>query len=415
MLQTSISSGEFFYQLLFIIGSIGLAWFLSRMVFSNTKTQASKDDTVQERKAFKVLAAIQTLSVPILTFLFLSMSAHYGEQLLKQSWLITIAIFFASLVMINGFISYMVKGSVATKAVQWCTITVLLLHMLGLLSSLTAILESIAISVGDKSISAYDIVKVLIFGALLFWVGGVSKKAGTNAINNQPSLDLRTKEVATKLYEIVLFVVISLAFLQIIGINITTLAVFGGAVGLGLGFGLQSIASNFISGLIILLDRSISLGDYVELEEGKEGLVREIKLRAITLETFDGKDIVVPNEKFISSTFTNWTHKDKKQRYRVDFSVAYDSDIHKLVPLIKEVVASHPTVISGEHLPIEEQPDCEIASFGDSGINMFVEFWMEGIDDGKNRVGGDLLLMILDTLRQHGFVIPFPQREVRML
>ncbi len=190
---------------------------------------------------------------------------------------------------------------------------------------------------------------------------------------------------------------------------------FGGALGVGIGFGLQAIASNFISGIIILLDRSVSIGDFVEIEDGRSGVVRQLSLRSTTLETFDGKDIVVPNEKFIVEPFTNWTHKDKNQRYRVDFSVAYRTDIRKLVDVIKEVVARHPQVISGEDIPIEERPDCEIDSFGDSGVNMFVEFWMEGIDDGENRVGGDLLLDIFEAMREHGFEIPFPQREVRVL
>ncbi len=138
-------------------------------------------------------------------------------------------------------------------------------------------------------------------------------------------------------------------------------------------------------------------------------------MRSTTLETFDGKDIMVPNEKFITESFTNWTHNNSKQRYRVDFSVAYHTNVRQMVEIIKEVVASHEQVISGDHIPIEERPDCEIDSFGDSGINMFVEFWMYGIDDGKNRVGGDLLLMILEALQAHGYEIPFPQREVRIL
>jgi len=124
---------------------------------------------------------------------------------------------------------------------------------------------------------------------------------------------------------------------------------------------------------------------------------------------------MVPNEMFITGTFVNWTHKNEKQRYRVDFSVAYNTDIRKLVEVIKEAVATHPQVLSGEEYPIEERPDCEINSFGDSGVNMFVEFWIEAIDDGKNRVGGDLLLIIYETMRDHGFTIPFPQREVRIL
>jgi small-conductance mechanosensitive channel len=159
----------------------------------------------------------------------------------------------------------------------------------------------------------------------------------------------------------------------------------------------------------------VSVADYIQLADGRTGIVRELNMRSTTLETFDGKDVMVPNEKFIVESFTNWTHKNHKQRYRVDFSVAYHSDIRALIEIIRRVVASHPQVISGDDVPLEERPDCEIDSFGDSGINMFVEFWMDGIDDGRNRVGGDLLLMILEALQEHGFEIPFPQREVRVL
>ena len=121
------------------------------------------------------------------------------------------------------------------------------------------------------------------------------------------------------------------------GVNLTALAVFGGAVGVGLGLGLQSIASNFISGIIILLDKSLTIGDFVELEDGKKGFVREFKMRHAVLETYDGKDILVPNEIFISSLLINWTHKDPKQRYRIDFSVAYSTDVRAMVEIIKDV------------------------------------------------------------------------------
>lgn len=287
--------------------------------------------------------------------------------------------------------------------------------LLGFLDGAIATLERASITVGTVDISAYDAVRVAVFGSLLFWIGRLSSRTGRGLINRQTRLDRRTRELASKLLEVTIFLVIALLLLQIIGVDLTALAVFGGALGVGIGFGLQAIAANLISGIIIQLDRSVSIGDYLELEDGRAGVVRELNMRSTTLETFDGKDIVVPNEKLIVETFTNWTHKDKRQRYRVDFSVAYHSDIRKLVEIIKQVVASHPRVFSGEDVVFEERPDCEIDSFGDSGINMFVEFWMEGIDDGKNRVGGDLLLMILEALQEHGFEIPFPQREVRML
>ena len=187
------------------------------------------------------------------------------------------------------------------------------------------------------------------------------------------------------------------------------------AATVGLGFGLQQIASNFISGIIILLDRSISIGDYIQLEDGRAGRLRELTMRSATLETFDGKDIMVPNEKFITTAFTNWTHYNKKQRYSLTFQVAYKTDLEAMFPIIRDVVASHPKVLSGDDLPVEETPDVEIKDFGDSGINILVEFWMEGIDDGENRVGADLLLMIWTVLRENGIEIPFPQREVKVL
>jgi len=178
---------------------------------------------------------------------------------------------------------------------------------------------------------------------------------------------------------------------------------------------LQAIASNFISGIILLLDRSLVIGDYIELEDGRSGAVRELSMRCATLETYDGKDIVVPNETFITSSFTNWTHKNKKQRYSLTFQVAYKTDLHKLFPLLREAVASHPMVISGSDAPIEELPDAEISGFGDSGVDILVEYWMEGIDEGENRVGADLMLIIWDVLKEHVVEIPFPQREIKIL
>jgi small-conductance mechanosensitive channel len=276
-------------------------------------------------------------------------------------------------------------------------------------------LQSLAFNFGSLSISLYDIIRVCLVGLFVIIIARIINNYGKGIIKRQKRLDVRTKEVLTKVYEVVIFCIVALMLLNILGINLTTLAVFGGAVGVGLGLGLQSIASNFISGIIILLDNSITIDDYIEINADQKGFVREFRMRYTVLETYDGKDIVVPNETFISSTFINWSHKDPKQRYRVDFSVAYDTDVRAMVELIKEAVGAHPQVINGEKYPIEERPDCEIDSFGDSGINMFVEFWILGIDDGKNRVGGDLNLIILETLKNNGIEIPFPQREVKII
>jgi small-conductance mechanosensitive channel len=345
----------------------------------------------------------------------LSLAVQLSQNFLGESWLMRAALVLAMMVVYRSIVRDYVKNEFIIFVFRWVGQPLLLLHLLNVLEPIIAVLEAMQLTVGNIQISVYGIIRVILFGSLLFWLGRVSSSTGQEIIRRQPKLDFRTKEVAAKLLEVAIFVVIFLLLLQVMGVNLTALAVFGGALGVGLGFGLQAIASNFISGIIILLDRSIALDDYIELEDGRAGVVRELTLRSTTLETYDGKDIMVPNEKFVTESFTNWTHKNKKQRYRVDFSVAYDSDIRKLVEIIKETVASHEQVISGEDIAFEERPDCEIDSFGDSGVKMFVEFWMIGIDDGKNRVGGDLLLMIFEAMRDNGFQIPFPQREVRVL
>lgn len=352
---------------------------------------------------------------PLIAILLLQISTKAGENLEYSPWLIQTALSIAVLLFFNSIIQAFVTHRFTASLFRWIGLPMLFLHLVGLLPSLISALEEISLSVGNVNISAYGVLRVLVFGGFLFWLGRVSNSFGKAVIKRQINLDIPTKEVFSKLFEVTLFCIIALLLLNVMGINLTTLAVFGGAVGVGLGLGLQSIASNFISGIIILLDRSLTVGDFVELDDGQKGFVREFKMRYTVLETYDGKDILVPNEKFISSLLINWTHKDPKQRYRVDFSVPYATDIRSMVEFIKVAVAEHSQVISGPDVPFEERPDCEIDSFGDSGVNMFVEFWMIGVDDGKNRVGGDLMLTILETLKENGIEIPFPQREVRVL
>ena len=406
---------ETYTQLALVLLIYGIAFLVAKRVRHYVPALALSPAGDASSPLRRLTGELGKLLFPVLTILTLSVATEFSKTLLGQSWLVRTAMTIAMMLLLIAVIRRHVRSEFVAFVFRWIGLPLLFLHMLGALGPLIAVLDSVSATVGNIEVSVYDVGRVTLFGSILFWLGRMSARTGQEIIRRQDKLDFRTREVAAKMFEVATFVVIFLLLLQVMGINLTALAVFGGAVGVGLGFGLQAIASNFISGIIILLDRSISVDDYIELADGRTGIVRELTLRSTTLETFDGKDVMVPNEKFITETFTNWTHKNKKQRYRVDFSVAYNSDVRKLVGIIKGVVASHPQVISGEDVPYEDRPDCEISSFGDSGINMFVEFWMVGIDDGKNRVGGDLLLLILEAMQEHGFEIPFPQREVRVI
>jgi len=412
--EDALSTPHTYFQLLTVAVIYLIAFLIASKVRSSIKFM---QETPNEgtHPFITLVYRIGELIFPLLALILLMMSAGFSEAMAYSPWLIKTAYAIAVMLFFYALVTAFVVNHIASSLFKWIGLPIIFLKLVGLLPALIEVLRDASMEVGNINITAYGVVRVLIFGSFLFWLGRASNNFGKSVIKRQESLDVPTREVFSKLFEVTLFCIIALLLLNVMGINLTTLAVFGGALGVGLGLGLQTIASNFISGIIILIDKSLTVGDFVEMDDGQKGFVREFRMRYTILETYDGKDILVPNEKFISSLMINWTHKDPKQRYRVDFSVPYSTNIREMVEFIKEAVAEHPQVISGLDVPYEERPDCEIDSFGDSGINMFVEFWIEGIDDGKNRVGGDLLLTIFETLKAHSIDIPFPQREVRVL
>ena len=362
-----------------------------------------------------MLYRTRNLVSPALNILLLGVAIEVCVASVGQSWLVRIVQSVAVVAFFYRIISGFVGNSLVSGLFTWIVIPLATLRVFGWLDEVSAWLDAVSLDVGTIRISLLSLGRTFVAGGVLFWLGSILNTFGKEAIRNRHALDVGTREMIIKLFQIGLYVSIFLLLLGAMGINLTALAVFGGALGVGLGFGLQKIAANFVSGLIILFDRSITPGDYIEFEDGHSGTLRELNMRSATLETFDGKDIIVPNEQFITLPFVNWTHNNKKQRYSLEFSVAYKTDLHTMLRLVREAVASHPKVLSGPELPIEERPDAEISSFGDSGVNILVEFWMLGIDDGENRVGADLLLMIWDVLKENDIEIPFPQRDVRIV
>jgi len=410
-----MTAPEFFVQLGFILIAVVTALTLALLLRRRSELLRKPPSSGPLLQLRKFIYQSNELLFPFLNIIALTISAELSDLVAHQSWLVRIAESVAVIFLIYSVLTRFIKSPMIRTLIKWIVIPIALLQIFGWLDDVTVYLDSLKVEIGNIKFSAYGIARVAIFGLFLFWIGRVSSMTGQKIIRSQQEFDAGTRELFAKLLQVGIFFVIFLLLLQIMGINLTTLAVFGGALGVGLGFGLQSIASNFISGIIILMDRSLTVGDYVELEDGHVGTIREMNMRSTTLETFDGKDVMVPNERFITTQFINWTHKNKKQRYDITFTVAYDTDIRELLNLVRNVVASHPQVLSGADYAIEEQPDAEIKAFGDSGIVILVEFWMEDIDDGKNRVGADLLLMIWELLRENGIDIPYPQREVRIL
>ena len=282
------------------------------------------------------------------------------------------------------------------------------LYALGILDDVILVLSETVVSLGNISFSALALVRGIIAGSLLFWLGQWSNSQSASYIHQQP-MRPAIRQLSAKAAEFAIFGIAFLLLMNIMGIDLGTLAVLGGAIGVGLGFGLQKIASNFISGVILLLEGQATVGDYVELDGGEAGTIIKMTARATFLETFDGRWIVVPNEDFITTRVTNYSDSGSANRLEVPFSVSYDTDINLIPDMIEAAVAKHPGVLSEP-----EKPDCELRGFGDSGIDFAVEFWVEGIDDGKNKFSSDVLFLIWNALKENNIEIPYPHRVVEI-
>jgi len=396
------------------IGAVILAWIVAKFAakFLRARIPFFQAEPKKGRFHFMLIwiYRLRELLFPLALVVALAIAIPVLGATTGSSWLARLAQGLALVLVLYNAVKLLVPSEGLRKIVNVVVLPSALLIVFGKFDDFTLLLDSLALELGNIRLSALFLIKAAIFGAMLFWLGRQSNAAGQTAIRKQKSLDLGMQELVSKLFQIVLFIVIGIVFLQVLGIDLTALAVLGGAIGVGLGFGLQQIASNFISGMIILFERSLTIGDFIEMEDGKQGILKEINMRSTTLETFDGKEIMVPNEKFITTAFINWTRDDPRQRYEVQFQVAYDTDIEKIPDLINKAVAQHPQVLD------EPEPvDTELRGFGDSGVNFAVEFWADGIDDGKNRFSSDVLFIVWRALKDAEIRIPFPQREVRVI
>jgi len=404
-------SPEFYVQ----CGMVGAALFVAWVIAGLLRRRLPQGEFTDASRWIRLLAASRPILFPVIAAATLGAAASIADAFFEQAAVLRVAQGFAIVAVIYvASRSYLSRG-VERAYVKWIVIPVAVLYVVGWLPGVIDYLESVTFVAGNISLSLYALARVVVFGSLLFWMGRRSNTAGQRMIREHPDIERDASEVFAKLFEIGIYILTFFLLLQVMGISLTALAVFGGALGVGLGFGLQAIASNFVSGMIILLDRSLKVGDHIELEDGRAGSIRALTMRSAILQTFDGKDVVVPNETFVTQSFTNWTHDDARQRYGFEFQVAYDTDIERLCDLVRNEVATHPQVLAGTDEEPELAPDAEISDFADSGIAILVEFWMEGIDDGRNRVDADLKMMVWKLLKQQGIQMPFPQREVRVL
>ncbi|MGE0355471.1 MAG: mechanosensitive ion channel family protein [Burkholderiales bacterium] len=282
------------------------------------------------------------------------------------------------------------------------------LHLTGLLPEAADALESIGFTAGTQRISLLlvmqGLVSVAVTLAISLWVANLVEAR----VLATERLELSTRVVVAKLVRAAAFLLAVLVALPLVGIDITALSVFGGALGVGLGFGLQKIASNYVSGFIILLDRSIRIGDFVAVDN-RQGVVKAIASRYTVIRSLDGTESIVPNETMITQSVTNHSYSDRKVLVRVKVGVGYASDIDRVFELLLEAAGRQPRVLA------DPAPAAWIAALGDNGVEIELGVWIADPDQGQLGLRGAILKDALRAFRAEGIEIPFPQRDIRMV
>ena len=292
---------------------------------------------------------------------------------------------------------------------RYVLLPVAALYAVGLLDDITTRLDATIIALGNIQFSVMALIRGVIAGSLLFWMGGWSNRQSAGYIKAQEAIRPATRQLAVKAAEIAIFGTAFLLLMSIMGIDLTALAVLGGALGVGIGLGLQQIAANFVSGVILLLEGQTTVGDYVELDGGEKGTIVRMTARSCILETFDGKWIVVPNEHFVTTRVVNYSDQGSANRYEALFSVSYDTDINRVPAIIDAAVAALPFVLQSP-----DGPDCELRGFGESAVDFAVEYWAAGLDDGKNKYSSPVLFAIWNALKAEGIEMPYPHRVIEI-
>lgn len=315
---------------------------------------------------------------------------------IATAWLV---IFFVMRLVVNRFLRRIASWA------AWIWVTLLLLDLTG---PVGAFLDSLSISFGDMRLSALAVLKAaVVLGLMIAGARALSRVISARLALNE-DISPTTRVLTAKLLQIVLFGLAIVVGLRAVGFDLTGLAVFSGAIGLGLGFGLQKVVSNLVSRVIILLDKSIKPGDVISLGD-TFGWIEQLGARYVSVVTRDGKEYLIPNEDLVTGQVVNWSHTNEFVRLDLTFGTSYEDDPHKVSALAIAAVQTVERVLS--HKPAV----CWITGFGESSVDYVLRFWIDDAADGLTNVRGQVYLALWDAFKAQGVTLPFPQREVRLL
>lgn len=401
-LWSLVDGPEDWWQWVIILGCLMLAS-ITRItihkIFAKTET---KFEQVIIRHA-RARKGIRSLPILFCLYLWIFQSTLYPMGV-PCAYIYSVAALVSAYCLYKLAVSFS-TGKIMPKLLGFGILVIFALAQLDWLEPLKAALTSIHFNVGDIRVDIYKIGSAIIALFILLWLVGMINNLIDRVVHTREEIPPSMRVLIGKTTRLLLYTSAFLITLMVAGIPLGGLAVFSGALGLGLGFGLQKVISNLVSGVIILLDKSIKPGDVIEIN-GTYGWINTLRTRYVSVLTRDRKEILIPNEDFITNNVVNWSFSDTNVRIRANMGVSYDTDVELAIQACTSAAANIPRVLKNP------APKCLLIGFGDSSIDLQVRFWINDANEGVANVRSQVLLEIWKSFREKGIDIPFPQREI---
>jgi small-conductance mechanosensitive channel len=402
-----LSDPAILYQLVIIAVLFLPAWLLSLRV--ETKLEARARLIKGKRGLLRVIVAFLRRMEWLFFSLFLGF-AYLATTI--AGWPATNQLIYAAMLLSGAWllvnvVSNVIRSRLVGRTFTWAAWIYVAAAILGITDDIVNFLGTRTFGFGEEYTVLVLIKGIFLFGGLLwgsYILGSFFERRISRVDELTPSLRVLTGKIV-RISLIILAVLIAISMLDI---DLTALTLLSGAVGVGLGFGLQKVVSNFISGIIILMDQSIKPGDTITLGE-TFGWIRELRARFVSVVTRDGREFLIPNEDFITTQVINWSFSDRFVRLDVEFGVSYNSDPHQVSKLAIEAAGSVPRVSASGKPPV-----CWLTGFGESSLEFLLRFWIDDPQQGLTNVRGQVLLAVWDSFKEHGIRIPYPHRELIM-
>ena len=408
-LQSVATPGWRQNQILILIGLVLVAWLLHRV------SGRVLENWVRSREGWKKWHLRMVVQIKrrfgLMWFALMAGAVYLVMQNItwpSRSYLIGLAATLAVVWVGIAFAARLVRNRFMRRLVTWALWIYATFYFLNIADEVSAFLDRIAIDFGDFHLSVLTIITAAVVIGAFFTIARLISTTTSASIRKNEDISPSMQVLAVKGVQVVLYGFAFFMGVKAVGIDLTGLAVLSGAIGVGLGFGLQKVVSNLVSGVIILIDKSIKPGDVISLGD-TFGWIQTLGARYASVVTRDGKEYLIPNEDLITGQVVNWSHSNDFVRLDIYFGTAYGDDPHIVRKLAIEAAKGVDRVLSFK------APVCHIVGFGDSSVDYILRFWIKDPTGGLTNIRGNVYLALWDTFKENDISIPFPQREVLML